>query len=93
MPTLSEEAAKALLASFKNMKPLALNISEAEEESALRRCDQYLDGEIRDISNFPPLSIYYILSKLPKLDQIAFIKNNIEYLQKNDEGVFLYALQ
>lgn len=92
MPTLSEEAAKALLASFKNMKPLALDISEAEEESALRRCNQYLDGETRDISNFPPLSIYYILSKLPKLDQIAFIKNNIEYLQKNDEDVFLYDL-
>lgn len=92
MPTLSEEAAKAFLASIKNMKPLSLDISRVEEENALKKCNQYLDGEIRDISNFPPLSVYYILSKLSKLEQITFIKNNFEYLQTNDEDVFLYDI-
>lgn len=39
-----------------------------------------------------PLTIYYIISKLPEERQITFLKENIKYIKEHDKDIFLYTM-
>ncbi len=93
MPELNDEQIKALLEQLKeNSIPLSLNISKEKEEQALKDCDEYLKTGNKNINDMSPLSIYYIISKLPEEKQITFLKENIKYIKEHDEEIFLFTM-
>lgn len=94
MPEEIDEEFKVLLSDecLKNAITVTLNTSADEEEKALKICEEYINNGNLDIHDISPLSIYYIISKLPEERQISFIKENINYIKENDEGIFLYNM-
>ena len=93
MPDLTDEEFNAILNEcLKNAIPVTLNTSADEEEKALKICDEYINNGNIDMHDVSPLSIYYIISKLPEERQIEFIQKNINYIKENDEGIFLYNM-
>ena len=94
MPELTdEELFKVLLEEcVKNAVPVTLNVSHDEEEKALKICDNYINNGNIDVHDMTPLTIYYIISKLPENRQIVFIKENIDYIKEKDEDIFLYNM-
>lgn len=93
MPKLTDEEFEVLLDEcLKNAVPVTLNTSADEEEKALKICDEYINNGNIDMHDVSPLSIYYIISKLPEERQIEFIQENINYIKENDEGIFLYNM-
>ncbi len=93
MPELTVEELEVLLnEQLKNAVPMSLNTSADEKEKALKICDEYLNNGNIDICDMSPLSIYYIISKLPEERQIEFLKENIDYIKQNDEDIFLYNM-
>ncbi len=86
MPELAGEELKMLLNKYlKNTMSITLNASADEEEKALKICEEYINNGNIDIHDMSPLSIYYIISKLPDERQIEFIQENINYIKENDE--------
>ena len=63
----------------KDSIPITLNASKENEERALKECDEYIKTGNKNINNMTPLTIYYIISKLPEDKQITFLKENIKY--------------
>lgn len=93
MPEEIDEEFKVLLDEcLKNSIPVTLNTSADEEEKALKICEEYINNGNLDMYDITPLSIYYIISKLSEERQIKFIKENINYIKENDEGIFLYNM-
>ena len=92
MPELSDEQFNIYYELLKNAIPVTLNTSADEEEKALKICDEYIKSGNINIHDVSLLSIYYIISKLPEERQIKFIQENISYIQKNDENIFLYNM-
>ncbi len=93
MPELIDEQMKVLLEEIKhNSIPLSLNISKENEEKALKECDEYIETGNKNINDMTPLSVYYIISKLPEDKQIAFLKENIKYIKEHDKDIFLYTM-
>lgn len=93
MPELSDEQMKALLEEIsKNAIPLTLNISKQNEEKALKECDEYIKTGNKNINDMNPLSVYYIISKLPEDKQIILLKENIKYIKEHDKDIFLYTM-
>lgn len=93
MPDLNDEEMKVLLEELKkNSIPLSLNISKEKEEKTLKECDEYIKTGNKNINDMTPLSIYYIISKLPEEKQITFLKENIKYIKEHDEEIFLYTM-
>ena len=93
MPELAGEELKMLLNKYlKNTMSITLNASSDEEEKALKICEEYINNGNIDIHDMSPLSIYYIISKLPDERQIEFIQENINYIKENDEEIFLYKM-
>lgn len=91
MPELTDEQMKDLLKQI-NFIPLSLNVSEGNKEKALKECDEYIKTGNKDINDMTPLTIYYIISKLPEEKQITFLKENIKYIKEHDEDIFLYTM-
>ena len=58
----------------KDFIPITLNVSKENEEKALKECDEYIKTGNKNINNMTPLTIYYIISKLPEDKQITFLK-------------------
>ena len=82
MPDLTDEEFNAILNEcLKNAIPVTLNTSADEEEKALKICDEYINNGNIDMHDVSPLSIYYIISKLPEERQIEFIQKNINYIK------------
>ena len=72
MPELTSEQFKTLLGDvLKNAIPLSLNINKQTEEKALKECDEYIKTGNKNINDMNPLSVYYIISKLPEDKQIT----------------------
>lgn len=71
---------------------ITLNVSKENEEKALKECDEYIKTGNKNINNMTPLTIYYIISKLPEDKQITFLKENIKYIKEHDEEIFLYTM-
>lgn len=93
MPELTDEQMKVLLEVIeKNLIPLSLNVSKENEEKALKECDEYIETGNKNINDMNPLSIYYIISKLPEEKQITFLKENIKYIREHDKDIFLYTM-
>ena len=93
MPELTDEQMKDLLEQLKkNSIPLSLNISKENEEKALKECDEYIETGNKNINDMTPLTIYYIISKLPEEKQITFFKENIKYIKEHDKDIFLYTM-
>ena len=93
MPELTDEETQMLLKEIcKNAIPVTLNMSKADEQKAIEECDEYIETGNKNINDMNPLSIYYIISKLPSDKQIKFIKENIEYIKEHDEDIFLYHM-
>lgn len=92
MPQLTEEQTRLLLETVKKAKPLTLDITKEQEEKALKECDEYIENGNKKVNDMIPLSVYYIISKLPEEKQIKFIKENIDFIKKHDEDIFLYTL-
>ena len=83
MPDLTDEEFNAILNEcLKNAIPVTLNTSADEEEKALKICDEYINNGNIDMHDVSPLSIYYIISKLPEERQIEFIQKNINCIEK-----------
>lgn len=76
----------------KDFIPIKLNVSKENEEKALKECDEYIKTGNKNINNMTPLTIYYIISKLPEDKQITFLKENIKYIKEHDEEIFLYTM-
>ena len=76
----------------KDFIPIPLNVSKENEEKALKECDEYIKTGNKNINNMTPLTIYYIISKLPEDKQITFLKENIKYIKEHDEEIFLYTM-
>lgn len=76
----------------KDSIPITLNASKENEERALKECDEYIKTGNKNINNMTPLTIYYIISKLPEDKQITFLKENIKYIKEHDEEIFLYTM-
>lgn len=76
----------------KDSIPIILNASKENEERALKECDEYIKTGNKNINNMTPLTIYYIISKLPEDKQITFLKENIKYIKEHDEEIFLYTM-
>lgn len=76
----------------KDSIPITLNVSKENEEKALKECDEYIKTGNKNINNMTPLTIYYIISKLPEDKQITFLKENIKYIKEHDEEIFLYTM-
>lgn len=76
----------------KDFIPISLNVSKENEEKALKECDEYIKTGNKNINNMTPLTIYYIISKLPEDKQITFLKENIKYIKEHDEEIFLYTM-
>ena len=67
MPELDDEEWQTLLKEIsKNSIPVSLNVSKLEEEKALQECDEYIQTGNKNINDMIPLTIYYIISKLPE---------------------------
>ena len=92
MPDLTDEEFNAILNEcLKNAIPVTLNTSADEEEKALKICDEYINNGNIDMHDVSPLSIYYIISKLPEERQIEFIQKNINYI-KEMMKVYFYII-
>lgn len=92
MPSLTAEETKILIEEIKNALPVTVRYSEQKKELSLKECDEYLNNKNKKVEDMTPLSVYYIISKLNETDQIEFIKNNINYIKKYDEEIFLYNM-
>ncbi|MGM9881613.1 MAG: hypothetical protein ACI31S_02075 [Bacilli bacterium] len=93
MPELTDEQIQVLLEGLgKKSIPLSLNASKQNEEKALKECDEYIKTGNKNINDMNPLSIYYIISKLPEDKQITFMKDNIKYIKEHDNDIFLYTM-
>lgn len=93
MPELTDEQMKDLLEQIKkNSIPLSLNISKENEEKAIKECDEYIETGNKNINDMTPLTVYYIISKLPEDKQIIFFKENIKYIKEHDKDIFLYTM-
>jgi len=94
MPEIIDEQMKALLLEElkKNAISLSLNICKENEEKALKECDEYIKTGNKNINDMFPLSVYYIISKLPEDKQITFLKENIKYIKEHDKEIFLYTM-
>lgn len=92
MPENNEEQYKFFLDLLENAIPLTLNASQYSQKEAEKACDEYLKNPNKNVHELYPLSIYYIISKLPEEKQIKFIKENIEYIKEHDEDIFLYTM-
>ena len=93
MPDLTDELIKELLEDIsKSIVPLSLNISNYDEEKALKECNEYIENRNKNVNDMNPLSIYYIISKLPEDKQIMFLKENIKYINEHEEDIFLYTM-
>ena len=93
MPELTDEQMKDLLEQLKkNLIPLSLNISKKNKEKALKECDEYIETGNKNINDMTPLTVYYIISKLPEDKQIIFFKENIKYIKEHDKDIFLYTM-
>lgn len=93
MPELTDEQMKDLLEQIKkNSIPLSLNVSKENQEKALKECDEYIKTGNKNINDMTPLTIYYIISKLPEERQITFLKENIKYIKEHDKDIFLYTM-
>jgi len=93
MPEITNEQMKAFLEEIiKNAIPATLNVSKENEEKALKECDEYIKTGNKNINDMSPLSVYYIISKLPEEKQITFLKENIKYIKEHDKDIFLYTM-
>ena len=93
MPELTDEQMKEIFDLIKkNAIPVTLNVSKENEEKALKECDEYIETGNKNINDMTPLSIYYIISKLPEEKQITFLKENIKYIKEHDNDIFLYTM-
>lgn len=92
MPDISEEEAKDLLKQiFKDSFPSTLrkeNEAIAKEEYEIYK----QDNNFKKINELNPLTIYFIIKDLKGEEQVNFIKDNIEYISKNDEEIFIYNM-
>ena len=93
MPELTIEQTKELMEQIRqNSIPLSLNVSKETEEKAIKECDEYIKTGNENIDDMTPLTIYYIISKLPEEKQITFLRENIKHIKKYDKDIFLYTM-
>lgn len=93
MPEVTDQAFQSLLNDcLQNAVSVTLHISSSLEAEALKLCNDYLSNGNLQTDLMTPLSVYYIISKLPKEKQIDFIQQNINYIREHDEDVFLYNM-
>lgn len=83
---------KELVEQLKNITPLSLDVSKENEEKALKECEEYIKTGNKNINDMTPLTVYYIISKLPEEKQITFLKENIKYIKEHDNDIFLYTM-
>lgn len=70
--------------------PLNLKLSDEELNRVNNEVEIY--KQTKKIDNFLPYTIYEILKDLSSEEQINFLKNNIDYIKKYDNDIFLYSL-
>ena len=91
---MPEEEVRLLLEELrKNNQLTPININNNIERKAEEECDKYLELKPDNIDKMTPLSIYFVIRKLPLNEQIEFIKNNISYIREHDEDVFIYDME
>lgn len=90
MSELIDEQMKLLLEEIKsNSIPLSLNINKENEKKAIKECDEYIETGNKNINDMTPLTVYYIISKLPEEKQIIFLKKILN-ISKNMIKIYFY---
>ena len=82
----------ALLAEIQDSYPVTLKMTEEEKQKSLEVAEEYLNKRNKKIEDMSFFSIYTIISKLNEEDQIKFFKENINYISKNDDAIFIYSM-
>jgi hypothetical protein len=61
-------------------------------EEAQKYCDLYLEKKDPSILQLSPYVIYHVIKKTPSNEQVAFIRNNINFIRENEEKIFAYNM-
>jgi len=81
-----------LLSEIGDSYPVTLKMTVHEKQKALVDAEEYLIKRNKKIEELSFFSIYTIISKLSEEEQIKFFKENIDYISKNDEAIFIYSM-
>ena len=72
---------------------IPVTLKKENEDAAKREYEEYkLNKNFKRIEELNPLTVYYIISDLKGSEQAKFIRENIEFIRKNDEGIFIYNM-
>lgn len=72
---------------------IPVTLKKENEDKAKKEYEEYkLNKNFKKIEELNPLTVYFIISELKGNDQAEFIKENIEYIKKNDENIFIYNM-
>lgn len=81
-----------IFSEIKEQYPVTLKMTREEVQKAKEEAEEYLIKRDKKIEELSFYSIYTIISKLNEEDQIKFFKENIDYISKNDDAIFIYTM-
>lgn len=91
MPELNEEQANILREFLDKSFPSTLK--RENEDIAKEEYEKYKENpNFKKIGELNLLTIYLIIKDLKGEEQVNFIRENIEYISKNDEEIFIYRM-
>jgi len=88
MPVITDSEIIDLLR--KQLETSFINIDSETREQAKKQSEEYFKNNHQLVDNPIPHSFYYIISELSEDEQITFITNHLNFLEKHDEEIFLY---
>lgn len=72
---------------------IPVTLKKENEDQAKQEYEQYkLNKNFKKVEELNPLTVYYIISNLKGNEQVEFIREHIDFIRKNDEGIFLYNM-
>ena len=87
---LSEEEQEIINLAFNS---IPVTLKKENEDAAKREYEEYkLNNNFKRIEDLNPLTVYYIIRDLKGAEQAKFIRENIDFIRKNDEGIFIYNM-
>lgn len=74
----------------KQLETSSINIDSETRERAKKQSEEYFKNNHQLVDNPIPHAFYYIISELSEDEQITFITNHLNFIEKHDEEIFLY---
>lgn len=94
MPEINEQQSVVISEFLRETFPASL--SNENQLAAKREYEGYVNKagfpKNLDMKNINPFTVYLVIKDLKGQAQVEFIRDNIEYLSKNDENVFIYSM-